>query len=113
MKAISAMDQARKCKNLHFLAARRKSDFPDYRPAAAALCYPHTLVCVILPPRTVVTGQQITVGTILDQFRDDARNNRDLGDRFERFMQKFFRVDPLYASLFSDVWMWTDWPQKG
>ncbi|MEZ5312497.1 MAG: restriction endonuclease [Thermoanaerobaculia bacterium] len=43
---------------------------------------------------------------------DDARNNRDLGDRFER-MQQFFRVDPLYAALFSEVWMWNEWPKKG
>ena len=51
--------------------------------------------------------------TILDQFREDARNNRDLGDRFERMMQQFFRVDPLYAALFSEVWMWNEWPLKG
>lgn len=50
---------------------------------------------------------------ILAQFRDDARNNRDLGDRFERLMQQFFAVDPLYAGLFSDVWMWNEWPLKG
>jgi hypothetical protein len=29
---------------------------------------------------------------ILAQFWDDARNNRDLGDRFERMMHRFFRV---------------------
>ena len=56
---------------------------------------------------------QITLETILSQLRDDARNNRDLGDRFERMMQQFFRVDPLYASLFSEVWMWNEWPLKG
>jgi predicted helicase len=54
-----------------------------------------------------------TLGDILKQFRDDARNNRDLGDRFERMMQQFFRVDPLYAGLFSEVWMWNEWPLKG
>jgi predicted helicase len=54
-----------------------------------------------------------TLDTILSQFRDDARNNRDLGDRFERLMQQFFRVDPLYAGLFSEVWMWNEWPLKG
>lgn len=50
---------------------------------------------------------------ILKRFRDDARNNRDLGDRFERMMQQFFRVDPVYAGLFSEVWMWNEWPLKG
>ena len=54
-----------------------------------------------------------TLGDILEQFRDDSRNNRDLGDRFERLMQQYFRVDPLYAGLFSEVWMWNEWPLKG
>lgn len=54
-----------------------------------------------------------TLSDILNQFRDDARNNRDLGDRFERLIQQFFRVDPLYAGLFSEVWMWNEWPLKG
>jgi predicted helicase len=56
---------------------------------------------------------QQTIHSILDQFRDDAKNNRDLGDRFERMMQQFFRADPLYAGLFSEVWMWNEWPLKG
>jgi hypothetical protein len=43
----------------------------------------------------------------------NIRNNRDLGDRFERMMQQFFRVDPLYAELFAEVWMWNQWPSKG
>jgi hypothetical protein len=41
------------------------------------------------------TNPAVTLDSILAQFRDDARNNRDLGDRFERLMQQFFRVDPL------------------
>lgn len=60
-----------------------------------------------------MTNNVITLKSILDQLRDDARNNRDLGDRFERMMQQFFRVDPLYAALFSEVWMWNEWPLKG
>lgn len=51
--------------------------------------------------------------SILLGFREDARNNRDLGDRFERLMVRFFEVDPLYADRFSDVWLWNDWPDKG
>ena len=55
----------------------------------------------------------VTLNTILQQFRDDARNNRDLGDRFERMIQQFLRVDSLYAALFSEVWLWNEWPGKG
>ncbi|MFO0733596.1 MAG: DEAD/DEAH box helicase family protein [Nitrospiraceae bacterium] len=54
-----------------------------------------------------------TLSDILNQFRNDALNNRELGDRFERMMQQFFRVDPLYKGLFSEVWMWNEWPLKG
>ncbi|NQV87106.1 MAG: DEAD/DEAH box helicase, partial [Woeseiaceae bacterium] len=60
-----------------------------------------------------MTSNPVSLHDILAQFRDDARNNRDLGDRFERMMQQFFRVDPLYAGLFSEVWMWNEWPLKG
>jgi predicted helicase len=71
---------------------------------------------VIIPseePHAMAQVATITLDTILEQFRDDARNNRDLGDRFERLMQQFFRVDPLYHALFSEVWMWNEWPLKG
>jgi predicted helicase len=61
----------------------------------------------------MTADSQKSLGQILAQFRDDARNNRDLGDRFERMMQQFFRVDPLYSGLFSDVWVWNEWPLKG
>lgn len=56
---------------------------------------------------------EVTIDTILDQFRDDARSNRDLGDRFERMMVRYFELDPIYAELFSEVWMWNEWPKKG
>ena len=55
----------------------------------------------------------ITLDTILQQFREDARNNRDLGDRFERMMLRYFEIDPIYEDRFSKVWMWNDWPGKG
>lgn len=54
-----------------------------------------------------------TLHDILEQFREDARNNRDLGDRFERLTAAFLRSDPLYADKFSDVWLFNDWPDKG
>ncbi|HLP85468.1 MAG TPA: type ISP restriction/modification enzyme [Phycisphaerales bacterium] len=54
-----------------------------------------------------------TLDSILAQFRDDARSNRDLGDRFERLIVAYLRTDPLYAEKFSDVWLFNDWPDKG
>jgi len=62
-------------------------------------------------------GWQATLSTnlnrILDQLRTEARTNRDLGDRFERLMVRFFELDPIYADRFSKVWMWNEWPDKG
>jgi predicted helicase len=55
----------------------------------------------------------VTLDTVLDQFRADARSNRDLGDRFERLMVRYLELDPIYADRFSNVWMWNDWPDKG
>ena len=51
--------------------------------------------------------------TVLDQFREDARSNRDLGDRFERLILAYLQLDPLYVDRFSDAWMWNDFPHKG
>ena len=59
------------------------------------------------------TTAPTTLATILDQFRNDARSNRDLGDRFERLIVNYLQLDPFYADLFSDVWMFNDWPNKG
>ncbi len=50
---------------------------------------------------------------ILAGFREDARNNRDLGDRFERLILRYLELDPIQADRFSQVWMWNDWPGKG
>jgi len=54
-----------------------------------------------------------TIHTILAQFREEALHKRDLGDKFERLICSYLRVDPLYAEQFSDVWMFNEWPQKG
>lgn len=51
-----------------------------------------------------------TIHDILTQFRDEARSNRDLGDRFERLICRYLQLDPLYAKRFSNVWMWNEWP---
>jgi predicted helicase len=42
----------------------------------------------------------VTLDTVLDQFRADARSNRDLGDRFERLMVRYLELDPIYADRY-------------
>ena len=52
------------------------------------------------------------IRTILQQYRDESAFNRDLGDRFERLIRAYLKLDPQYVALFSDVWMWKDWPER-
>lgn len=54
-----------------------------------------------------------SIHDILDQFREQATSNRDLGDRFERLICRYLQLDPLYVDRFSNVWMWNEWPLKG
>lgn len=54
-----------------------------------------------------------TIHTILAQFREEASSNRDLGDRFERLICAYLKLDPLYTERFSNVWMWNEFPKKG
>ena len=58
-------------------------------------------------------GKGVSLHTILAQFREDARSNRDLGDRFERLIARYLELDPIHAERFSRVWMWNEWPRKG
>jgi predicted helicase len=50
--------------------------------------------------------------TVLTQFRADAANNRDLGDRFERLMANFIRTYPVYDGMFKDIWLWREFPYR-
>ncbi len=56
---------------------------------------------------------EISIHTILDEFREEATSNRDLGDRFERLIRRYLELDPIYKDQFSHVWMWNEWPRKG
>lgn len=53
-----------------------------------------------------------TIHDILAIFHEEARSKRDLGDKFERLIASFLTKDPLYAELYSDVWLWMEWPGR-
>lgn len=55
----------------------------------------------------------VSIHDILREFRAVSFDERDKGDRFERLMQAYLTTEPQYAQLYSDVWMWTDYPQRG
>lgn len=46
---------------------------------------------------------------LLNQFREMAENNRDLGTKFELLMKSYFEIDPIYKDKFKKVSMWSDW----
>ena len=54
----------------------------------------------------------MSLDTILTKYRGAARDNRDLGDRFERLIERYLLADPQYANRLSDVWLWAEWPDR-
>lgn len=58
------------------------------------------------------TDSTTPLDRLLTSFRDAAHDNRDLGDLFERMIANYLVTDPQYANLFSDVWLWGEWPDR-
>ncbi|MGD9961770.1 DEAD/DEAH box helicase [Nocardioides sp.] len=54
-----------------------------------------------------------TIHELLDELRAKALDERDKGDRFERLVQAFLTSDPEWATRFSQVWLWSEWPERG
>lgn len=54
----------------------------------------------------------MSLDSILTKYRAVARDNRDLGDRFERLIERYLLTDPQYANRLSDVWLWSEWPDR-
>lgn len=53
-----------------------------------------------------------TVFEVLDELRQSALDERDKGDKFERLIQSYLRIDPVWSAQFSDVWLWSEWPGR-
>jgi predicted helicase len=49
---------------------------------------------------------------VLTNIRAAAQTERDKGTAFERLVKEFLVKDALWAEKFSDVWMWSDWPER-
>lgn len=50
--------------------------------------------------------------SLLSEYRNKIKNNRDLGTSFESLIKAYFCNEPMYAQKFKNVWMWNDWPYK-
>lgn len=57
----------------------------------------------------------MTIHDILTEFRDAARSNRDMGDKFERLFASYLVTEPYYRDRFdpTKVWLWSEWPGRG
>ena len=51
-----------------------------------------------------------TIHNILEEFRQAATSNRDMGDMFERLIARYLEIDPQYGY---EVWLWNEWPGRG
>ena len=51
-------------------------------------------------------------GRLLDRLYYNALDERDKGTKFERLMRSYFMTDPAYASDFTKVWLWDEYPGK-
>ncbi|MHB8447717.1 MAG: restriction endonuclease, partial [Rudaea sp.] len=54
-----------------------------------------------------------SIHNILEEFRQAARDKRDLGDKFERLFANYLVTEPFYRDRFGQVWMWSEWPGRG
>lgn len=57
-------------------------------------------------------GNNKSFQQVLTKFRKYSFSERDKGHKFERLMQAFLQTDPRYAPLFSNVWLWNDFPAR-
>lgn len=53
-----------------------------------------------------------TLQDLLDEFTEATRNNRDKGTQFEKLIANYLMTDPQYADRLSDVWLWSEWPDR-
>ena len=51
-------------------------------------------------------------GNLLDSLYFGALDERDKGDKFERLRRSYLMTDPAWASQFTDVWLWSDYPDR-
>lgn len=54
----------------------------------------------------------MTIAEILAEFRDAASTNRDMGNQFERLIANYLMTDPQYSDRLSNVWLWSEWPDR-
>jgi predicted helicase len=62
--------------------------------------------------RDMATTSSEAFERLLDTLFYGGLDQRDKGDKFERLMRSYLLTDPEWASQFSDVWLWKDYPGR-
>jgi predicted helicase len=52
----------------------------------------------------------LSIVNLLSAIRESSVSEKDKGDKFEKLMLSFFRIEPTYKTQFKAVWLWPDWP---
>ena len=85
--------------------------------SAAHRCYGPVTRSLTAAPRLshrmLLPVSQSRIKVILDGLYFDARTQRGKGTAFERLVRQFLLTDPRHAERFDEVWMWSDWPERG
>ena len=50
---------------------------------------------------------------VLKKLKIKASNPREQGAYFENLIKSFLKYDPIYQDKFKDVWLWSEWPDRG
>lgn len=54
----------------------------------------------------------MTLQDLLNELTEASRTNRDKGTQFEKLIASYLMTDPQYADRLSDVWLWSEWPDR-
>ena len=57
-------------------------------------------------------SSQNSFDQIIQKYRDESYSERNKGERFEKLMKAYLLTKPVYKSLLSDVWLWSEFPYR-
>ena len=52
-----------------------------------------------------------SINDVIDAFRQEPSNS-ERGTKFEKFMVRYFELDPMLSQQYDKVWRWIDWPDR-
>ena len=54
-----------------------------------------------------------SIRDVLEEFREHSLDERAKGALFEQLMKDFLKTDTQYGRLFDEVWLWSEYPERG